>query len=347
TESKAGKVQLANAAETKAGTLETKAVHPKGLKEALDLKAPIADPKFTGDAKAETAAAADNDTSIATTAFVSTAVSNATPDATTLVKGKIQLAGDLLGSADSPSVVASTESKAGKVQLANAAETKAGTLETKAVHPKGLKEALDLKAPIADPTFTGDAKAVTAAAADNDASIATTAFVSTAVSNATPDATTLVKGKIQLAGDLLGTADLPSVVASTESKAGKVQLATEAETTTGTDKTKAVHPKGLKVELDKKANVIVVKTALNNSYTSSADEVIYAGGNVTMTLPDVALNKNKTLKICKTGEGTLTFSAAVYYFDDMRVLKSFTTINYSKVITLISDGSNWTVAGWN
>ncbi|MFH7022890.1 hypothetical protein ACHRWX_18240, partial [Flavobacterium sp. FlaQc-50] len=69
-------------------------------KQYVDTKAPIAAPTFTGDARAETATAADNDTSIATTAFVSTAVSNATPDATTLVKGKIQLAGDLLGSAD-------------------------------------------------------------------------------------------------------------------------------------------------------------------------------------------------------------------------------------------------------
>lgn len=45
---------------------------------ALDLKAPIASPNFTGDAKAETASAGDNDVSIATTAFVTNAVSAAT-----------------------------------------------------------------------------------------------------------------------------------------------------------------------------------------------------------------------------------------------------------------------------
>lgn len=45
--------------------------------------------------------------------------------------------------------------------------------------------ALDLKAPIANPTFTGDAKAETATAGDNDGSIATTAFVANAVSAAT------------------------------------------------------------------------------------------------------------------------------------------------------------------
>ena len=41
---------------------------------------------------------------------------------------------------------------------------------------------------------------------------------------------------------------------ATETVKGIVELATAAETTTGTDNTRAVHPKGLKVELDKKLN---------------------------------------------------------------------------------------------
>ena len=41
----------------------------------------------------------------------------------------------------------------------------------------GLQAALDLKSPLASPTFTGDPKAPTPATADNDTSIATTAFV--------------------------------------------------------------------------------------------------------------------------------------------------------------------------
>jgi hypothetical protein len=50
---------------------------------------------------------------------------------------------------------------------------------------------LNLKAPLASPTFTGDAKAVTATTGDSDTSLATTAFVSTAITNAaTPVATT-------------------------------------------------------------------------------------------------------------------------------------------------------------
>jgi len=48
-----------------------------------------------------------------------------------------------------------------------------------------------------------------------------------------------------------------SNAAATETVAGIVELATAAETTTGTDATRAVHPAGLKVELDKKATKTV------------------------------------------------------------------------------------------
>jgi hypothetical protein len=70
-------------------------------------------------------------------------------------------------------------------------------------------------ATLASPTFTGDPKAPTPSAGDNDTSIATTAFVTTA----NPDATTSVKGH--------------------------VQLATQAETDAGTNSTKAITPSTL------------------------------------------------------------------------------------------------------
>jgi hypothetical protein len=50
----------------------------------------------------------------------------------------------------------------------------------------------------------------------------------------------------------IGELDTALAVAASETVAGKVELATAAETTTGTSDTLAVHPKGLKVELDKK-----------------------------------------------------------------------------------------------
>lgn len=49
-----------------------------GLQTALDAKAPLADPIFTGTPKAPTATAGTNSTQIATTAFVTTAVANKT-----------------------------------------------------------------------------------------------------------------------------------------------------------------------------------------------------------------------------------------------------------------------------
>ena len=122
-------------------------------------------------------------------------------------------------------VPAATEAKAGKVELATAAETATGTDNTRAVHPAGLKVELDKKANLASPALTGVPTAPTAAAGTNTTQLATTAFVHAA----TPAASEIVKGV--------------------------VELATAAETTTGTDATRAVHPSGLKVELDKKVNL--------------------------------------------------------------------------------------------
>lgn len=104
-------------------------------------------------------------------------------DATTITTGKIQLAGDLSGTAGSPTIKSASLTEAGKVRLATATETAAGISTTVAVQPAGLKAELEKKAPIVAPTFIGDAKAVTPLLADNDTSIATTAFVATAVSN--------------------------------------------------------------------------------------------------------------------------------------------------------------------
>jgi hypothetical protein len=72
--------------------------------------------------------------------------------------------------------------------------------------------ALDLKAPLASPTLTGTPLAPTATAGTSTQQIATTAFVTDAITTAnTPDASATVKGKLQLAGDLSGTAALPSI----------------------------------------------------------------------------------------------------------------------------------------
>ncbi len=121
---------------------------------------------------------------------LATGLTAATPDATTTATGKIQLAGDLSGTADAPTVP-------GLLLKANTTDVTAS---------------LALKAPLASPEFTGAPKAPTASMGNNSTLVATTAFVSEAVTAvATLDATTTATGKIQLAGDLSGTADAPTV----------------------------------------------------------------------------------------------------------------------------------------
>jgi hypothetical protein len=195
----------------------------------LSMKAEKNSPTLTGIPNAPTAASGTNTTQIATTAFVAAAVivAGATPDATSSISGKIQLAGDLSGSASNPSV----PGLANKESLANKSTnvTLDALSDVKYPSAKAVKSYVDLatqgvtfsadlslKAPLASPTLTGIPNAPTAASGTNTTQIATTAFVAAAVivAGATPDATSSVSGKIQLAGDLSGSATAPSIAAN-------------------------------------------------------------------------------------------------------------------------------------
>jgi hypothetical protein len=125
------------------------------LPSDLALKANLASPIFTGDPQAPTPATADNDTSIATTAFV-----KAQSYATT-------------ASLPAPATVAPIIDGTATVGVA----TKYAREDH--IHPTDTS-----RAPLANPVFTGDPKAPTPTAGDNDTSIATTAFVTTAVTAA-------------------------------------------------------------------------------------------------------------------------------------------------------------------
>src|SRR5690554_506156 len=86
--------------------------------------------------------------------------------------------------------------------------------ETKKINFQDLKSRItEGSAPLSSPTFTGEPKAPTVTPSnDSSTKIATTAFVQNALTNVTVgDATTTVKGVVKLAGDLGGTADLPTV----------------------------------------------------------------------------------------------------------------------------------------
>lgn len=106
---------------------------------------------------------------------------------------------------------AATETAAGIVELATAAETTTGTDATRAVHPAGLKVELDKKAPLDSPALTGTPTAPTAAAGTNTTQLATTAFVAAAADWARTGTTLAPK----TAGDVVevsaGTAALPGL----------------------------------------------------------------------------------------------------------------------------------------
>jgi len=213
---------------------------------------------------------------------ISNLVAGSTPDATTLAPGKIQLAGDLGGTATNPTVPTlankeNTSNKSTNIQGDAGSDSKypsvkavktyvdqitmgtalQATVDGKAdknsptftgtpVLPAGttgvtqsaadnstklattafvqaatagiaLQAAVDAKADKNSPTFTGtpvlpaSTVAVTQTSTDNSTNIATTAFVQQATAAGVADANTSTKGKLKLAGDLAGTADLPTV----------------------------------------------------------------------------------------------------------------------------------------
>ncbi|MET0723074.1 MAG: hypothetical protein ABWY64_19945 [Tardiphaga sp.] len=123
---------------------------------ALTPYAPLASPTFTGDPKAPTPATADNDTSIATTAYVK-AQGYVTSSGVTSVTGTAPVVSSG-GNTPAISMPAATTSVSGHLTSAD-------------------WNTFNGKAPLASPTFTGDPKAPTPATADNDTSIATTAYV--------------------------------------------------------------------------------------------------------------------------------------------------------------------------
>ena len=162
---------------------------------------------------------------------VSIAVASGAPDATTLASGKVQLTGDLGGTATNPTVpgLATKESLSNKSTNVSAdagSDTKYPSVRAiktyvdQATQGIALQAAVDAKADKNSPVFTGTPSlpsgttGVTQSPANNSTALATTAFVQGAIASATiVDADATTKGKIQLAGDLGGTAGSPTVPA--------------------------------------------------------------------------------------------------------------------------------------
>lgn len=152
------------------------------IQSQLNAKAALASPTLTGTPKAPTASAGTNTTQIATTAFVTTAISNKTSvsgnagTATKLANARtITLSGDVSGSvsfdgSDNVTITTTVADDSHNHTIANV---------------DNLQANLDAKASLASPAFTGTPTAPTATAGTNTTQVATTAFVTTAVANKT------------------------------------------------------------------------------------------------------------------------------------------------------------------
>ena len=154
---------------------------------------------------------------------------NATPDATTTVKGKLKLAGDLSGTADLPTVPA-LANKENTIASGTTSQYWRGdktwqTLDKSVVGLGNVDNTSDADKPISTAVQTALNAKENAVNKSNITTLGTSdvlfptqnavkTYVDAQISaNATPDATTTVKGKLKLAGDLGGTADLPTVPA--------------------------------------------------------------------------------------------------------------------------------------
>ena len=127
----------------------------------------------------------------------------------------------------------------------------------------------------------------------------------------TPSARTIGSGAVEAA------AGNHAHSAATETAQGIVELATAAEVTAGTDNTRAVHPAGLKVELDKKAVKLFTTTSQSaTSYTLALADAethvkLSAATAVTVTVPpnaSVAFPVGTTIVIRQTGTGQVTLA---------------------------------------
>ena len=181
--------------------------------------------------------------STATQAALDAIVATGTPDATTLAKGKVQLAGDLTGTAEAP-LVANDAITADKIKNGSVTDAKIESVSgskitgvvpvanggTGATTLEGVKAGLgldkvdntsDLLKPVSTATQAlldlkedkaNKSTNITIDAASNE-KYPTVNAVKNYVDNLSGgvDATTAIKGRIMLAGDLAGTAAAPTV----------------------------------------------------------------------------------------------------------------------------------------
>lgn len=187
------------------------------LQAALDLKANIASPSFTGAPLAPTAAVGTNTTQIATTAFVLANASTLSSPAFTGTPTAPTSAVDT-----NTTQLATTAFVVGQASATNPLMNGSVAIGTSLRYARADHvHATDTsRAPLASPGFTGTPTAPTAAAGTNTTQLATTAFVQAAVSGVS-DPWTVVKLTSDTANGLAAYASTGLTVAGSTFTANK------------------------------------------------------------------------------------------------------------------------------
>lgn len=207
------------------------------------------------------------------------------PAASEFEPGIIQLASDvetIAGTDSSKAVtpfslaaISADDTRKGLVELATTTETTTGTDATRAVTPAGVKAVADTKQPL-DSDLT--AIAVLTPANDDFVQRKSGVWVNRTLA--------------QVGADLIAT----SSFAASSSQKGVVELATSAETATGTDSVRAVTPAGLASLLSKLPKAMasgdVSITPVANSPTFQS--VTFPAGRFTQT-PNIQLTARSTV----------------------------------------------------
>jgi hypothetical protein len=308
---------------------------------ALNLKANLASPTFTGTPAGPTATVGTNTTQLATTAFVTAAIAGGS--------------------------VTSVAGRAGAVVLAKA-DVGLSNIDNTADADKPVstaqQTALNLKANLASPTFTGVPVAPTATAGTNTTQIATTAFVAAAVAGG--GAVTSVAGRtgvIVLTKSDVGlsnvdnTSDLSKPVSTataaadtatlTSAKSYADGLVTGMTTLTGTQTltNKTLDNATFINGYTEESQVANTSTAFTLDLANGTIFYLTLTGNCTFTFPAVALGKSFTLWLTQdaTGGRTVTWPATVAHPGGV-VPTITTTAGKSDKFVFQAAGTKWTLA---
>ena len=279
--------------------------------DQLALKSPLASPDFTDIPTAPTAAVGTATNQIATTSFVSNAVSSATPDATTTLIGKIKLAGDLAGTADAP-VIAPLKIDNSKIsETANIADTKLATIQTpgKVVNAATTATAANTPGAIVARDASGNFTAGTITA--NLTGNASTATLATSVTN-----NASLTGMVTSVGNVTTVVTNANLTGAVTSSGNTTSIAAKAVTldkmsdmATGT----LIYRKTASTGVPELQTLATLKTDLGLTGNNSGDQTNVTGTSANVT--GVVLGINGGTGIANSGKtislgGSLTTSGA-------------------------------------